>query len=53
MNARQTEFAQCVPFSLFRQLANAYGQIADIRMQLVLDFERMGAIGECFELLKM
>jgi hypothetical protein len=45
----QTEFAQ---FLLFRELANAYRQSVENRIQLVLDFEPVGAIDECFEPLK-
>jgi hypothetical protein len=33
-------------------LANAYQQIVDVEMQLVLDFKPVGTIGECFEPLK-
>jgi hypothetical protein len=48
-NTCQTEFMQWVQFFLSRQLANAYRQIVDVEMQLVLDFKPVGVIGECFE----
>jgi hypothetical protein len=48
----QSEFAQWTQFFLFRQLADAYRRIADMGIQLVLDFPPAGPISEFFEPLK-